>query len=206
MVKKNHAPEEVYIVVDIEASGPSPVQYALLSIGACKVGPPPQTFYVQLQPDKAAFTQEAMAVNRLSLEKLAVEGLPPAEAMQQFADWVKRIVPEDARPVFTAFNAPFDWMFVDHYFNLYLGRNPLGHSALDIKAYFMGMQGVSWGDTSYEQISQQYLGKRDLTHHALDDAINGAEIFQALLDENKATSLKTRLEGSRNAATTNNTH
>ncbi len=184
MVIKNQAPEEVYIVVDVEASGPSPVQYALLSIGACKVGLPRQTFYVELQPDKEAFTPEAMAVNRLCLEKLAVEGLPPAEAMQQFADWVARVVPEDARPVFTAFNAPFDWMFVDHYFHRYLGHNPLGYSALDIKAYFMGLQGVSWGETSYEQISLQYLGKRELTHHALEDAINGAEIFQAILDEN----------------------
>jgi ribonuclease T len=126
--------------------------------------------------------------------------------MQQFADWVKRIVPEGARPVFTAFNAPFDWMFVDHYFNRYLGRNPLGYSALDIKAYLMGKQGVSWRETSYEQISQQYLGKRDLTHHALDDAINAAEIFQAVLDERKANQLKTRLEGSRNVATTEKTH
>jgi len=172
---------EIYIVVDVEAAGPTPGQYALLSIGACTLGESRQTFYVELQPDRDAFTPEAMSVNRLSLERLAAEGLPPADAMQQFADWVARVVPQDARPVFTAFNAPFDWMFVNEYFYRYLGHNPFGHSALDMKAYYMGLHGVTWEETSYREISKQYLGKPGLSHHALDDAIDEAEIAQALL-------------------------
>jgi len=172
--------QEIYIVVDVEASGPTPGQYALLSIGACTVEDVYQTFYVELQPDRDAFTPEAMSVNRLSLERLTAEGLPPADAMQKFADWVKGVVPEDARPVFTAFNAPFDWMFVNEYFYRYLGHNPFGHSALDIKAYYMGLQGVPWEETSYQEISKRYLGKHRLSHHALDDAIDEAKIAQAL--------------------------
>ena len=172
---------EFYIVVDVEASGPTPGQYALLSIGACTLGESRQTFYVELQPDRDAFTPEAMSVNRLSLERLAAEGLPPADAMQKFAGWVELVVPEDARPVFTAFNAPFDWMFVNEYFYRYLGHNPFGHSALDMKAYYMGLHGITWEETSYREISNRYLGKPGLTHHALDDAIDEAEIAQALL-------------------------
>ena len=45
--------------------------------------------------------------------------------MQGFADWVAEITPPDHRPVFTAFNAPFDWMVVNEYFHRYLGYNPL---------------------------------------------------------------------------------
>ena len=183
---------EVYIVVDVEASGPTPGQYALLSIGACTVedlrqtfppykGKRSGTFYVELQPDRDAFTREAMSVNQLSLDRLTAEGLPPADAMQKFADWVKGVVPEDARPVFTAFNAPFDWMFVNEYFYRYLGHNPFGHAALDIKAYYMGLHGVPWEETSYQEISNRYLEKHRLSHHALDDAIDEAEIVQALL-------------------------
>jgi len=56
-----------YIVVDIEAAGPTPSQYALLSIGACTVGEPRQSFYLELQPDRSASTEEATSVHGLSL-------------------------------------------------------------------------------------------------------------------------------------------
>jgi len=172
---------ETYIVVDVEASGPNPGNYALLSLGACTVAEPRQTFYVELQPDKAAFTPEAMAVNGLSLERLATEGQPPVEAMVAFAAWVAHVVPDGALAVFAAFNAPFDWMFVNDYFHRYLGRNPFGHSALDIKSYYMGLQDVTWQETSHRYVSQRYCGKPELTHHALDDAVDEAEILQAML-------------------------
>jgi ribonuclease T len=173
--------QEICIVVDVEASGPSPSDYALLSIGACTVAEPGQTFYVELQPDREAFTSEAMTVSGLSLDRLAAEGLPPTEAMQAFADWVAEVVPPDARPVFAAFNAPFDWMYVNDYFHRYLGYNPFGHSALDMKAYYMGLHGVTWGETSHAQVSERYSGKVELTHHALGDAIDEAEILRAML-------------------------
>lgn len=177
--------KDAYIVVDIEASGPSPEQYALLSIGACTLEEPRRTFYVELQPDREAFTLEALTVSGLSMDKLRAEGVPPGEAMQRFANWVARVVPAGARPVFTALNAPFDWMFVSEYFYRYLGHNPLGHSALDIKAYYMGMHGVSWGETSYYRASRRYLGRRELEHHALADAINAAEILESMFAEQK---------------------
>lgn len=172
-------------MVDIETSGPSPGQHALLSIGACTLEEPRQTFYIELQPDREAFTPEAVAVSGLSLDKLKAEGTPPAEAIQRFADWVAQVVPPGARPVFTALNAPFDWMFVSEYFYRYLGHNPLGYSALDIKAYYMGLHGVRWQETSFEQASQRYLGQRVLDHHALGDALNAAEILEAMFAEQK---------------------
>jgi DNA polymerase III epsilon subunit-like protein len=177
--------EEVYIVVDVEASGPSPTDYSLLAIGACTLGEPRQTFYVQLQPDRESFTAEALAISGLSLDRLKVEGIPPAEAMQQLADWVERVVPKGAQPVFVAFNAPFDWMFVNDYFHRYLGHNPFGHKALDMKAYFMGLHGVTWTQTSHLYISSRYSEKTDLSHNALVDAIDEAELFETMLSEQK---------------------
>jgi DNA polymerase III epsilon subunit-like protein len=174
--------KETFVIVDIEASGPNPGGYAMLSIGASTLAQPRQTFYVELQPDKEAFTSEAMAVNGLSLERLAAEGLPPEEAMRAFAKWVAKVAPEDARPVFAAFNAPFDWMFINDYFHRYLGYNPFGHSALDIKAYYMGLEGVTWQETSHRYVTERCCGTRELTHHALDDAIVEAEILQAMFE------------------------
>jgi ribonuclease T len=172
-----------YIVVDVEAAGPNPSQYALLSIGACTVGEPRQTFYAELQPDRSAITDEAISVHGLSLEALSATGTPPAEAMRRFAEWVAEVTPDGARPTFVGFNAPFDWMFVNDYFHRYLGSNPFGHAALDIKALYMGAAGVRWDETSMRHLAPRYLGGAQLTHNALQDAIDQARILESILEE-----------------------
>lgn len=78
-----------YVSVDVEASGPSPGRYSLLSIGACTVARPQRTFYVELKPVSDDFTPEAMAVNGLSLAELAVRGLSPTQAMASFESWLQ---------------------------------------------------------------------------------------------------------------------
>jgi DNA polymerase III epsilon subunit-like protein len=174
---------ECYIIVDIEASGPNPGKYVLLSIGACTLNEPRSTFYIELQPDSEAFMPQAMEVNQLSMAKLSVEGIPPKLAMQKFSDWIHDSIPKNSQPLFTAFNAPFDWMFVNEYFHRYLGSNPFGHSALDIKAFYMGSHAVTWQETSLKEICKKYCEEHELTHHALSDAIHGADLFQVLLNE-----------------------
>jgi DNA polymerase III epsilon subunit-like protein len=174
---------EVYISVDVETAGPNPSQYSLLTIGAVSIGKQPQSFYVELKPVNNNSVPEALAVSHLSMARLAEHGVEPAEAMRRFEAWLKTLLPGRQRPVFVAFNAPFDWMFVNDYFHRYLGRNPFGHAALDIKAFYMGLSHVTWGETSMRYVSQRYLGDRQLTHHALRDAMDQAEIFLKLLDE-----------------------
>lgn len=174
-------PAETFISVDVETAGPVPGQFALLSIGACLVEDPATSFYLELQPDSPAYTPEAIAIHGLSLAALGETGAPPQQAMQAFADWVRLVTPPGARAVFVAFNAPFDWMFISCYFQRYLGHNPFGHSALDIKAYFMGQAGVTWGETSLKDIASQFLTETHLTHNARQDAVDQALIFQRLL-------------------------
>jgi hypothetical protein len=101
--------------------------------------------------------------------------------MQQFEAWLHSVIPAEVQPLFIAFNAPFDWMFVADYFQRYLGRNPFGHKALDIKAFYMGLKGVAWEDTSHQVISQTYGHKTSLSHHAHQDAIDEAELFRLIL-------------------------
>jgi ribonuclease T len=177
------AASDVYISVDVETAGPNPSQYSLLSIGACLVADPQRAFYVELQPVNENFTPEALAISGLSLERLAEQGLPPAEAMARFEAWLQAEVPPGHRPVFVAFNAPFDWMFVNDYFHRFLGRNPFGHDALDIKAFYMGLTGTCWSHTTMRYIAPPYLGDRPLTHHALRDARDQAELFRRMLAE-----------------------
>ncbi len=175
--------DEFYIVVDVEASGPVPGEYAMMSLGAATLSTPPETFYVELQPDTDSFTEESMQVHNLSLEALKEEGIPPQEAMQKFAEWTEAVTPAGKLPIFVAFNAPFDWMYVNVYFHRYLGYNPYGHKALDIKAIFMGHHHVPFIRTSHYAICEHYDLQTTLSHHALEDAVQEALILKKLLSE-----------------------
>ena len=178
--------ENFYISVDVETAGPNPADYALLAIGACTLGEPSKEFYVELKPRSTAILPEAYAVHQLDPRRLQETGVPPVLAMRQFANWVKEITPPGSKPVFVALNAAFDWMFVNDYFWHYLGENPFGYAALDIKALFMGLHGVSWQATGYDQISRLYGFQRKLAHHALQDARDQGKLFSLILNDFRA--------------------
>jgi DNA polymerase III epsilon subunit-like protein len=144
---------------------------------------PHQTFYVELQPVNDRATAEALAISGLSMEALRQHGAPPPDAMSRFFRWLQGVVPANSRAVFVAFNAPFDWMFVNDYFYRFLGHNPFGHSAIDIKALYMGLTRSRWHETSMQQVSARYLDHRHLKHHALQDALDQAEIMVKILEE-----------------------
>ena len=174
---------EEYICVDVETAGPIPGDYSLLSIGACTLFGPQSTFYIELKPVNENIAAETISVHRLSMQSLMRAGVSPEEAMQRFEDWLKGVSDNRTQPVFVAFNAAFDWMFINYYFIHYLGHNPFGHAALDIKAFYMGQAAVPWSQTAWRFISPQYIDKPQLTHHALQDALDQAELFKKILGE-----------------------
>jgi ribonuclease T len=179
----NSLPNEFFISVDVETAGPVPSKYSMLSIGACTVAEPEATFYIELKPVSMNFRPEALAVSGLSLEKLAEDGVEPGDALQQFADWLEHVTPAGDKPIFVGFNAAFDWMFVNDYFQRYLQKNPFGHAALDIKSYYMGLTKKPWKETTMRYVGQRYLDQPALVHHALQDAIDQAVIFRRMLEE-----------------------
>lgn len=174
--------DETFISVDIEASGPTPSVGSLLSIGACLVSDPDVGFYVELKPiDEHEWDAHAETIHELSREHLTRNGLDPAVAMERFATWVDE-VRGGTSAVFVGFNAPFDWMFTADYLWRYAGRNPFGVSALDLKSYFMGRDGVAqWRDTRRVNIDGALGMEPDHNHHALDDARGQARIAEILL-------------------------
>ena len=177
---------DAYISVDIETSGPVPRTHSMLSLGACLVEDPRLRFYAELQPTTLEADPAALAVSGLSLERLAERGLPPEEAVRDFAAWVGEVVPEGGRPVLVAFNAPFDWMVVADYFRRCGVPNPFGHTALDVKALYMGVTGEPWGRTSLADVAARYGLNGNLPHSALEDALIQAELFRRALAESLA--------------------
>lgn len=174
-------PPVCYISVDVETAGPNPSDYAMLSIGACVVRAPEHAFYVELQPRFPAVLPEALRVSGLSMERLAAEGVPPAAAMERFAGWLAEVVPPGQRPLLVGFNAPFDWMFVADYFHHFLGHNPFGHNALDLKALYAGAAGIPFEEASLQGISDRLGLTERLSHNALDDARVQAALCRRLL-------------------------
>jgi ribonuclease T len=174
--------QEIYVSVDVETAGPIPAAYSLLTLGACIVGEPDQSFYVELKPINTNAIPEALKVGGLSLSELAERGEEPSSAFKRFQTWVIDTCGPDRRPVFVGFNAGFDWAFVNWYFHTYIGENPFGFAPLDVKAYYMGLLGCRWSDTTSSKLLSAYKPTQSIaTHNALDDAKAQAETFQKLL-------------------------
>jgi ribonuclease T len=171
--------KEVYISVDIETSGPIPDQYSMLSIGACEVGASNRNFYVEIRPTSQRFEQSAMKIVGRSLADFTKTGVEPPDAMRALRDWVLEIS-GDRQPVFVAFNAVFDWSFINWYFHTYLKHNPFGIAGIDIKSYYMALTSCRWSDTRLSRIEKGYKSNLEHTHNALDDAIQQAEMFELM--------------------------
>ena len=180
------AKREIYISVDVETAGPVPGEFSLLSIGACDVDDASRSFKVELKPINRNADPKALEVAGFSLEALAERGEEPATAMNAFEAWAKGLAGPDDVLVFVGFNAPFDWSFVNYYFHRFVGANPFGFTALDIKALYMGVTGGAWSDTRSSQIAQHLSPTSRPDHDALHDARYQAELFRLVRALRKA--------------------
>jgi len=170
---------DLFISVDVETAGPIPGEYSLLAIGACLVDSPEEdTFLCYLRPLNTNADPAALKVTGLSLEALARTGLEPTEGMTRFATWLDEVRGDSDRLVFVGLNAPFDWSFVNYYFHRFVGNNPFGFSALDVKAYYMGATGSPWDETNSSAMAAAFGIEETGDHNALHDAQYQAELFR----------------------------
>lgn len=169
---------EVFISVDVEAAGPIPGEYSMLSIGACNVDDETQVFSCEIKPINQNADPKALEVSGFSLAQLQESGLTPEDAMQNFHEWAKGQAINEETLVFVGLNAAFDWSFVNYYFHKYIGGNPFGFAPLDIKGYYMGATGCAWSETRSSRLSADLKPQRQSDHTALRDAQYQAELFR----------------------------
>lgn len=172
---------ECFISVDVETSGPIPGEYSLLSIGACSVSAPHITFERLIKPISRKIDPEALKVTGFSLEDLKERGADPKAAFEDFATWLSEVSPHPQMPIFVGFNAAFDWSFINYYFHRYIGKNPFGFAALDIKSLYMGRKNTSWRETKSSAIIDRLNPVLRSNHNALDDAKFQAELFRLIM-------------------------
>jgi DNA polymerase III epsilon subunit-like protein len=158
-----------YIMVDVEADGPIPGDYSMISFGAVIVEEKlDRSFYGMLRPISENWIPEALAVSGFSREEtLAFDD--PKQVMLKFRDWIKEKA--SGRPFFISDNNGFDWQFINWYFHHFIGKNPFGHSSTNLGSLYKGMVRDVFK-------SFKHLRRTKHSHHPVDDAIGNA---QALL-------------------------
>jgi DNA polymerase III epsilon subunit-like protein len=161
-----------WISIDVEADGPIPSPYSMISFGAVIVEEGlDRTFYGQLCPISEQWIPEALAVSGFTREE-TLEFDDPKEVMTNFAQWIKENN-EGKRAMFISDNNGFDWQFVNWYFHTYTGNNPFGFSSTNLGSLFKGME-----KTMFKNF--KHLRKTKHTHHPVDDAKGNAEALLAM--------------------------
>jgi hypothetical protein len=104
----------------------------------------------------------------------------PATALARYRAWVEAL---PGRPVFVAYPAGFDFMFVHWYLIRFTGEDPFSHSALDMKSFAMALLGTGFRDVTKRNMPRRWFDDHRHTHIALDDAIEQGALFCNMLAE-----------------------
>jgi DNA polymerase III epsilon subunit-like protein len=148
-------PDRVFIMVDIETSGPVYGRHSMTELGAA-VGSRSRgvidRFAALIRP-----IGDEVKTSRDSFAKAKESGIAPADAMRAFADWSKKF-----EATFVARPAAFDWPWIVYYAWTYLGENPFG---------FKSLCASSWFEARGKKFSVE------LPHRAVEDAVIQLEHF-----------------------------
>lgn len=178
---------EIYVSTDVETDGPIPGPHSMLSFGSAAYLADKTliaTFEANLETlDGAAGHPETMAWWRTQPEaweacRRDVED--PAEVMPRYVAWVDSL---PGRPVFVAYPAGFDFLFVYWYLIRFAGRSPFSHSALDMKTLAMALLKKGYRDATKRNMPRRWFDDLPHTHRALDDAIEQGAMFCNMLKE-----------------------
>jgi hypothetical protein len=178
---------EVYVSTDVETDGPIPGPHSMLSFGSAAYLPDKtlvSTFSANLEllagaaghPDTMAWWQK----NQTAWEACRKDLQPPERAMKRYLGWVKGL---PGKPVFVAYPAGFDFLFVYWYLIRFAGESPFSFSALDIKSYAMAVLGTEYRETTKKRFPRRWFDDLPHTHIALDDAIEQGAMFCNILSD-----------------------
>lgn len=180
---------DAYFSADVETDGPIPGPFSLLSFAIVYAGTfdgkrferplnYERVFYRELKPISENFQEEALRINGLDRSRLSVTGESPQAAMTDAYDWVRDIAGQ-AQPVLVAYPLSFDWSWLYWYFVRFCpDGSPFEYSrCFDIKTALAVKAQIPISNAGRSRLPSSLLPRHRHTHHALDDAIEQAEIF-----------------------------
>jgi hypothetical protein len=185
---------DVYFSADIETDGPIPGPYSMLSFAMVYAGTfdgrdfrspddYAESFYRELKPISDKFQPEALRVNGLDRERLLREGETPESAMSAASRWIKKIAGCHT-PVLVAYPLSFDWSWLYWYFVQFAAEgSPFNHSlCFDMKTAFAVKAGVPISEAGRSKLLPSLRPPGKHTHHALEDAVEQAQIFANIFE------------------------
>jgi len=132
---------EIYVSTDVESDGPIPGPHSMLSFASAAYRADKtllSTFAANLEllpgaaghPDTMRWWAEQPDAWNAARQNLEA----PELAMHRYVSWLKGL---PGKPVFVAYPAGYDFLFVYWYLMRFAGESPFSHSALDIKTWFI---------------------------------------------------------------------
>jgi hypothetical protein len=178
---------EIYISTDIEADGPIPGPHSMLSFGSAaylKDKTLLDTYTANLRELPGAEPHPASMQwwekHPEAWKACHVNPRLPEEVMPEYVDWVKNL---PGKPVFVAYPATYDFMFIYWYLMQFAGESPFSHSALDLKTLAMAILGSEFRESIKRNMPAEWFDPIPHTHIALDDAIAQGALFCNMLME-----------------------
>ncbi len=178
---------ERYVSTDVESDGPIPGPHSMLSFASAAYSAEKQllgTFTANLETLPGAEphpkTAEWWASNPAAWAACRSNLEAPSLALPRYVRWLKSL---PGRPVFVAYPAGFDFLFVYWYLIRFAGESPFSHSALDIKTFAMALLRKPYRDSTKRNMPARWFDELPHTHVALDDAIEQGALFCNMLLE-----------------------
>jgi hypothetical protein len=179
---------EIYVSTDVETDGPIPGPHSMLSFASAAYRADKtllDTFSANLHrlPEAVGHpsTMEWWRENQAAYDATRIDPEEPAAALRRYVDWLKTL---PGRPVFVAYPAGFDFLFVYWYLIRFVGESPFSFSALDMKTYAMALMKTEYREAVKKNMPKRWFDPLPHTHVALDDAIEQGALFCNMLAEN----------------------
>lgn len=180
---------DAYFSADVETDGPIPGPFSMLSFAIVYAGSYDgssflrperfdKIFYCEIKPISNQFQKEALDINKLNRADLIVNGEDPSVAMDRAHSWITEIA-GNRQPVLAAYPVSFDWTWLYWYFVKFCRHgSPFNHSrCYDIKTAIAVKTGTAISQSGRSKLPHDLRSRHQHTHHAVDDAIEQAEIF-----------------------------
>ncbi len=98
--------------------------------------------------------------------------------MRAYVAWLKSL---PGKPVFVAYPAGFDFVFVYWYLMRFVGESPFSHSALDLKTFAWALLGGDFRAATKRNMPKSWFDPLPHTHVAIDDAREQGHLFCNML-------------------------
>lgn len=178
--------QEIFVSTDIEADGPIPGDYSMLSFGSVALTAKKKivgSFSANLETLPGAGQDygtmkwwksqpQAWEACRKNLEK-------PEVAMKRYLKWLNSL---PGSPVFVGYPAGFDFMFIYWYMMKFTKKCPFSFMALDIKTYAMAiLKKQKFKSVTKSTMPVEWFDTRKKSHVAVEDAMDQGLLFCNML-------------------------